>query len=255
MATGGIAIVTGGAGGLGQAFVARLRHLGYDVVAVDVEGTERRLDVTDPVACRELADELRPAVWINNAGVRGAGDLMSMDDERVQGIVAVNLLGVINGTRAAAGSMLVTGGGEILNVGSLSGWAPTPHLPVYSAAKHGVRALSVAADGELRGRGVRVRCLLPDGIRTPMVHIDDPSHVMSFTGKRLLEPDEVAAAGVGLLGSWRIVASVPPSRGLGVRILGIAPSLGHFVQGGVERRARRNQHRAVAEHRGRPIDG
>lgn len=254
MTRGGVAIVTGGAGGLGQAFVARLRRLGYDVVPVDLEGTERCLDVTDPAACRGLADELRPAVWINNAGVRGAGDLLSMDDARVRRIIEVNLLGVVNGTRAAAASMLATGGGEIVNVASLSGWVPTPHLPVYSAAKHGVRALSVASDGELRSGGVRVRCLLPDGIRTPMVHIDDPGHVMSFTGKRLLEPDEVAAAGVGLLGSRRIVASVPPSRGLGVRILGIAPSLGPVVQGRVERRARRNQRRAVAELRARGID-
>lgn len=245
-AAGQVAVVTGGAGGLGRAFCARLTRAGFDVVPVDLRDTERRLDVTDAAACRALAEELRPAVWVNNAGVTGAGALLEHDDRRVDRIVAVNLLGVIHGTRAAASTMLADGGGAILNVASLAGWAPTPNLAVYSASKHGVRAFSVAAAAELRDTPVRVRCLLPDGIRTPMVHIEDPRHLMSFTGARLLEPDEVAAAGVALLGSRRILASVPPKRGIMVRLLGISPMVAFALQRTVERRARRNQARAVA---------
>lgn len=66
---------------------------------------------------------------------------------------------------------------------------------VYCATKNGVRAFSLAAEAELKGTPVHIRCLLPDGIRTPMVDVTDARHVMSFTGARLLEPDEVAAAG------------------------------------------------------------
>ena len=245
-----VAVVTGGAGGLGRAFCARLTHAGYEAVPVDLHDTERRLDVTDPAACRALAEELRPAVWVNNAGVTGAGALLEHDDDHIERIVRVNLLGVIHGTRAAATTMLADGGGAILNVASLAGWAPTPHLAVYSASKHGVRAFSVAAAAELRGTPVRIHCVLPDGIRTPMVHIADPRHVMSFTGARLLEPDEVAAAGVGLIGSRRILASVPPRRGAMVRFLGISPTLAFALQRTVERRARRHQARAVAELEG-----
>jgi short-subunit dehydrogenase len=244
-----LAVITGGAGGLGRAFASLLTERGLEVVPVDLAGTDRSLDVTDAVACRELAEELRPGIWVNSAGVSGAGDLFERSDEDVERMVRVNLLGVIHGTRAAAASMLVGGGGRILNVASLAGWTPVPHLSVYSATKHGVRAFSIAADAELRDTSVRVRCVLPDGIRTPMVDIDDPRHLMSFTGPRLLEPEEVARAGLDLVESGRVVASVPRRRGATVRALGMFPSLAPLFLGPIERRARRNQERERAKAR------
>ncbi|KAA0235762.1 MAG: putative oxidoreductase EphD [Acidimicrobiales bacterium] len=238
-------VVTGGSGGLGEAFCAAFGDRGDEVVPVDVVGTDRRLDVTDPGACRRLAEDVKPDIWVNNAGVTGAGELLDQQDDQIQRIVAVNFLGVVNGTRAAARAMLDRGG-VILNVASLAGWAPTPHIAVYSGTKHAVRAFSVAAAAELRHTPVRVKCLLPDGIRTPMVHVDDPRHLMSFTGKRLLEPAEVVAAGLALLTSKRVLASVPPTRGLTVRLLGIWPGLASALQSTVEARARRNQATAQA---------
>jgi len=240
------AVVTGGAGGLGTAFAAALTRAGYDVVPVDVHGTDRALDVTDPDGCRALADDLRPVVWVNNAGVTGRGDVLDQDDTEIETIVSVNLLGAIHGSRAAARSMLANGGGTILNVASLAGWAPTPHIAAYSAAKQGVRAFSIAFAAELRDTGVAVRCLLPDGIRTPMVDVHDPRQLMSFTGRHLLEADAVAAAGIRLLRSRRLVATVPHRRGLGVRLLGLSPQLAFALQRPVERRARRRQARAAA---------
>ncbi len=240
------AVVTGGAGGLGRAFVERLHDEGYHVVPVDLHGTEVALDVTDPDACRAIAAATRPDLWINNAGVTGKGDVLDQTDDEIERIVAVNLLGVVHGSRAAAHSMLAGSGGTILNVASLSGWAPTPHLAVYSGAKHGVRAFSVALAAELRATPVRVRCLLPDGIRTPMVDVHDPRQLMSFTGPRLLEPEEVAAAGLRLLRSRQLVASVPHRRGAVVRALGLSPRVALGLQPTVERRARRNRSRAAA---------
>lgn len=240
------AVVTGGSGGLGRAFADLLARDGFDVVPVDLAGTERTLDVTDADACRALAEETRPALWINNAGVTGRGDVLDQGDADVERIVAVNLLGVVHGSRAAARSMLATSGGTILNVSSLSGWAPTPHIAVYSGAKHGVRAFSVAFAAELRDTQVRVRCLLPDGIRTPMVDVHDPRQLMSFTGPRLLEPEEVARAGLRLARSRRLVASVPRRRGFLVRSLALSPRAGSLLQTSVERRARRHQARAAA---------
>jgi len=240
------AVVTGGAGGLGQAFTSRLRDAGYDVVPVDLHGTEQVLDVTDPDACRALAEATRPDLWINNAGVTGKGDVLDQADDEIERIVRVNLLGVVHGSRAAASSMLAGAGGTILNVASLSGWAPTPHLAVYSGAKHGVRVFSVAFAAELRDTAVEVRCLLPDGIRTPMVDVHDPRQLMSFTGPRLLEPGEVADAGIRLIGSRRLVASVPHRRGALVRALGLSTRGALGLQRTVERRARRNQARAAA---------
>lgn len=234
-------VVTGGAGGLGQAFTRELEAAGYAVVPVDVRGGVRRLDVTDPVACRALAAEVRPRIWVNNAGVGGAGGVLDQDDETVRRLVMVNLLGVINGTRAAAATMREDGDGVVLNVASLAGWAPTPHIAVYSATKHGVRAFSVATDTELRPGPPRVKCLLPDGIRTPMVDVNDPRHLMSFSGKRLLEPDEVAAAGIKLMSSDRILATVPRSRAVTVPLMGLVPGLAVRLEPMIERRARRNR--------------
>lgn len=241
------AVVTGGAGGLGRAFVHVLGAAGYDVVPVDVTGTDRVLDVTDAGACGGLAEELRPAVWINNAGITGAGDLVDQSDDYVRRLVEVNLLGVVNGTRAALGPMVAAGRGSILNIASLSGWAPTPHLGVYSATKHGVRAFSVATAAELRATGVSVQCLLPDGIRTPMVDPTKPEQLMSFTGKRLLEPDEVAAAGMRLLASSRIVASVPRLRSATLPLLGLFPRLAFRLLPFIEKRARRHREALVQE--------
>ena len=232
------AVVTGGAGGLGLAFTAALATAGYDVIPVDVRDTERTLDVTDPAACRALADDVQPVVWVNNAGLTGRGDVLDQTDAEIEAMVAVNLLGVIHGSRAAARSMLAGTGGTILNIASLAGWAPTPHIAAYSATKHGVRAFSVAFAAELRRTSVAVRCLLPDGIRTPMVDVDDPRQLMSFTGRRLLEPSEVAAAGMRLLRSGRLLGSVPPRRGVTPRLLGLSPGLSLALQRPVERRAR-----------------
>lgn len=245
------AVITGGAGGLGQAFARALEVKGYRVVPVDISGTERALDVTDAAACRALAEEVRPSVWINNAGVTGAGALLERSDADVERLVAVNLLGVIQGTRAAATTMLDEGRGRILNVASLAGWGPVPHIAVYSATKNGVRAFSLAAEAEMRHTPVRIRCLLPDGIRTPMVDVTDARHLMSFTGSRLLEPDEVAEAGLKLLFGKRLLASVPHHRGATVRLLGLFPSVGSRLQDQIEAKARRNQRRAQ-ESQGAP---
>lgn len=244
------AVVTGGAGGLGRAFTRQLAAAGYDVVPVDLQGDVRRLDVTDPVACRALADELRPRIWVNNAGVGGAGGVLDQDDETVHRLVMVNLLGVINGTRAAAATMREDGDGVVLNVASLAGWAPTPHIAVYSATKHGVRAFSVATEAELRPGPPRVKCLLPDGIRTAMVDVNDPRNLMSFSGRRLLEPDEVAAAGMNLMSSDHILATVPRSRAVTVPLMGLLPGLAVRLKPMIERRARRNRE-AEADRQGR----
>src|SRR5204863_193671 len=112
-------------------------------IGVDIAGTDRTLDVTDPDACRALADELQPDVWINNAGVLGAGDAATQPDAEIERVVRVNLLGVINGTRAAVGSMKPRGRGQILNVGSLASWTAVPGEAVYAATKAGVLAYSI----------------------------------------------------------------------------------------------------------------
>jgi short-subunit dehydrogenase len=225
-----VAVVTGAAGGLGQVLVARLDRAGYDVVGVDLHGTDRVLDVTDPVACRALADELRPRVWVNNAGVLGAGDAATQPDEIIERVVRVNLLGVIFGTRAAVASMRATGGGHVVTIASLASWVPVPGEAVYAATKAGVLSFTLGLQAELTAAGVRdvrLTAICPDGMLTPMLSdvLEEDGLALSFSAPRLVEPTEVAQRMVDVLDRPRLVSSVPRWRGAQVRLMAGVPDL------------------------------
>ncbi|TEX50320.1 MAG: hypothetical protein B7C55_11495 [Actinomycetales bacterium mxb001] len=226
------AVVTGAGRGLGRAIADRLHAVGYDVVPTDVEGTDERLDVTDADACRALAARIQPDVWINNAGVLGAGDAATQGDDVIDRVVSVNLLGVMRGTRAAVEVMRTRqagrGRGHVVNVGSLASWVPVPGECVYAATKAGVLSFTLGLEGELRAQGVtgiHFTVVCPDGMLTPMITdvIDDPAIAMTFTGLRLVEPDEVAVAVVKALRRPRRIVSVPKWRGAQVRAIGMVP--------------------------------
>jgi short-subunit dehydrogenase len=237
------AVVTGAAGGLGAAITAALEHRGFEVVATDVRGADHILDVTDAAACRVLAERVRPTVWVNNAGILGDGHAVDQADADITRVIGVNLLGVINGSRAAASVMRGEGGGHILNVGSMASWVAPAGLAVYAATKHGVRAYSVALAAELAGTGVRVSVLCPDGIWTPMLHdrLDTDTSAMSFIAGTLLMPDEVAAAAMRLIDSGNVIASIPRRVGVIARVLCVLPALNIRLTPLMRRLGRRGQ--------------
>ena len=245
-----LAVVTGAAGGLGTAFTEALRARGYAVTGVDLAGADAVLDVTDADACRRLARELRPDVWINNAGVVGAGSAIEQSDADIRRTVEVNLMGVINGTRAAVEVMRQRGSGTVLNVASLASFTPLPGEAVYAATKHAVRALTIGMAYELRGTGVRLTTLCPDGIQTPMLEsiLGDPGLALVFSGGAPLEPRAVAERGIRLIERrrYRPLASIPRHRGVLARTLGIAPRLFFAIAPLMEIQGRRNQARLLA---------
>jgi len=232
--TGKTAVVTGAGRGLGAIIVRQLQDVGFDVVGTDLEGADHVLDVADALACRTLAEAVQPSVWVNNAGVLGAGDCATQPDVLVEQIVRVNLLGVINGSRAAAEVMrhraAGRGDGHIINIGSLASWVPVPGEAVYAATKAGVLSFTLGLDGDLKAAGVdgiRTSVVCPDGMLTPMITevIDDPAVALTFTGVRLVQPQTVARAVVAVLASHRQVVSVPHWRGAQVRVFGAVPDL------------------------------
>lgn len=235
-------MVTGGARGIGRAIAERLVARGHAVLITDLDdaavrrtaeeigATGMAQDVHDEashLAVARRAGELgRLAVWVNNAGVGDDGDLAELSSSSVNRLVQTNLLGPIWGMRAALAHFGAEGG-DIVNISSLSGLGPVPGLSVYAATKAAVVSLTTSVAAEVP-RSVRVHAICPDGVDTAMVAAmkpDGTARALVHSGGRLLSLDEIADAAVGVIGSRRIVLTVPAWRGALVRTTALAPSV------------------------------
>ena len=242
-------VVTGAARGIGRAIAERMVQRGYAVVVTDLDGEGARRtaeeigaalgleqDVRDPASHRFVAttaaDHGRLAVWVNNAGVGYDGTLESVTSGHVDALVDVNLKGVLWGMRAAVAAF-GSAGGDVVNVASASGLGPVPGLAVYAATKAAVVSVTMSASVETPRR-VRVHALCPDGVDTAMVAAmrpDGSAKAMVHSGGRLLTVEETATAAVGLVGSRRVVRTLPGWRGGLIRLGPLLPSqaAGAFV--------------------------
>ncbi len=131
----------------------------------------RRLDVGQSADARAfvaaaLRDHERIDILVNNAGIGWMGRLHEMPDEKVDELVATNLMGVITTTQAALPPMLERRSGVIINVSSIVGFRASPYSAVYSATKHAIVGLSHALRGELSGTGVKVCVVYPGVTKT-----------------------------------------------------------------------------------------
>lgn len=239
----GSAVVTGGARGIGRGIAELLVGRGHQVVLTDVDGEAARRtaqeigaaagirqDVRDEASHRAVAQEalsLGPLVaWFNNAGVGNDGKLVDLSSASVEQLVQVNLMGVIWGMRAAL-EAFGPAGGDIVNTASLSGLGPVPGLSTYAATKAAVVSLTTSVAAETP-RNVRVHAVCPDGVDTPLVEAMDPdglAKALNHSGGGLLTVEAVAAEAVGLVGSSRVVLSLPRWRGGLVRATTLAPSV------------------------------
>ncbi len=220
-------VVTGGARGIGRGIAELMVARGHRVVVGDLDADAAAatageigaaagvaMDVRDPDAHRALAAEASahgPLVaWFNNAGVGDDGTLASLSDDQVRRLVEVNLLGAMWGCRAALAAF-GPGGGDVVNVASLAGLGPVPGYSAYAATKAAVVSLSASVNAE-SPRGVRVHALCPDGVDTAMLAAQDPAGMgsqLTHSGGRILGVAEVAEAAVALVGSRRVVRTLP----------------------------------------------
>ncbi|MGN6160145.1 MAG: SDR family NAD(P)-dependent oxidoreductase [Marmoricola sp.] len=250
------AVVTGSARGIGRAIATALVAAGYRVIVTDLDGDAASataaaigatagvaMDVRDAQAHRDVAALAQRAaplgVWVNNAGVGYDGDLTELSDEQVRGLVEVNLLGVTWGMRTALAAF--EAGGDVINVASLSGHGPVPGLSVYAATKAAVVSLTTSVANEV-GKGVRVHAVCPDGVATAMVDgmkADGRAKELVASGGDLLAPDDVAAAVLGMIGSRRVVRTLPAWRGAMLRASALAPRSTHLLEPVLRARGRR----------------
>jgi len=208
--SGKVALISGGARGLGAAMTRRLVEEGARVVVGDVldeDGAALVADLGD--ACRFVhLDVTRAQHWdnavaaavsefggldvlVNNAGIVNFGSIEEYTLEAWNSIIAVNLTGVFLGIKAAVPAIIRSSAGSIINVSSTAGLQGYEALPGYVAAKFGVRGLTKAVALDLGKYNVRVNSVHPGAIATPMTEgLDLPQKHVAL--HRVGQPVEVA---------------------------------------------------------------
>ncbi len=187
-----LALVTGGASGLGREFCQQLAAIGWHVIVADVDltgaeetlsmleqaggrGKIERLDVRDSLAWQELTAKLRDKwprldLLVNNAGICAAGRIGEAALEDFQRVIDVNLSGVVNGCHAMVPWMRETApGGAIVNIASVAALLSAPAMAAYSVSKAGVVAFSETLYNELRQSGIGVTVVLPGFFRSRLL--------------------------------------------------------------------------------------
>ncbi len=193
---GRVALVTGGASGIGAATVERLRAGGAEVHVFDLANGD---DVRDSAQLDAAVERLpRLDVLVCSAGV-GGDSLHTEDvsDEEWERVHAINLNGVFYANRAAIPKMKAAGYGRIVNVASIAGKEGNPMAAAYSSSKAGVIALTKAIGKDVAGTGIIVNCIAPAVIDTPILGQISQEHIDYMTSRiplgRMGRPEEVAS--------------------------------------------------------------
>jgi len=193
---GRVALVTGGASGIGAAVSERLRTGGADVHVFDLEHGD---DVRESAQLNAAVAKLpRLDVLVCCAGV-GGDSLHTEDvsDDEWERVHAINLNGVFYANRAAIPAMKAGGYGRIVNVASIAGKEGNPMAGAYSSSKAAVIGITKAIGKDVAGSGILVNCVAPAVINTPILGQLSQEHIDFMTTRiplgRIGEPDEVAA--------------------------------------------------------------
>jgi NAD(P)-dependent dehydrogenase (short-subunit alcohol dehydrogenase family) len=211
-----VALVTGGASGIGAAIAARLQEGGARVAVLDVNPTGAAADllavtcdVSDDASVRAaveaVAEQLGGVdIVINNAGIGAAGTVADNADEEWHRVFDVNVLGVVRVTRAALPHLRRSSAPAVVNTASIAATAGLPQRALYSASKGAVLALTRAMAADHLAEGIRVNCVNPGTADTPWVQrlldaAEDPAAERTALENRqphgrLVSAEEVADA-------------------------------------------------------------
>lgn len=215
-----VAIVTGGAQGIGAAIAERLAAEGASVAVIDInlekarETAERlrgagveaeayQVDVAAAEAVKAVVAEVvkrfgRVDILVNNAGITRDGLLLTLSEQDWDLVLAVNLKSVFNFTKAVARQMIKQKSGAIVNVSSVVGLMGNPGQINYSASKAGVIGVTKSSAKELASRNIRVNAVCPGYIETAMTaKLEEKARtalIDHIPAKRLGQPADVANA-------------------------------------------------------------
>ena len=202
---GRVAVVTGGASGIGAQTAARLVADGAEVLRIDQKGdADLLLDVTSDSASMEILDEVKSRfgkldIIVTCAGISEFLPLEDTSDEVWDNNLAVNLTAVFRLVRDATSLLKESQAGRIVTIGSVMSEFAGPGLAAYTASKHGLLGLSRVLATELGGHGITVNCVQPGAIETPMTapaFNDMPEYKTFWSEKaplgRLGQPQDIA---------------------------------------------------------------
>lgn len=239
-----VALVTGGGSGIGRACAVALAEAGAAVHVVDVDeesaeavaalvgGRAHVADLADPAAVEGLPDAVD--ILVNSAGLQHVAPLTAFPVERFTLIQQVMVTAPFLLLRRVLPHMYASGWGRVVNISSVHGLRASAYKSAYVAAKHALEGLSKVAAVEGAPYGVTSNCICPGYVRTPLVEAqleqqaaahgisaEDVLEQVLLTRsaiKRLIEPEEVAAAAVWLCGphaGYLTGASLPLDGGWG----------------------------------------
>jgi len=219
-----VAVVTGGASGIGLAVAQRLAADGADVAVFDRDGGAAEtaaekisgsgstalgftVDVTSRAQIESALDASRtrlgrPTILVNSAGMEGFDPFLSITPERWHQILEVNLTGTFNCCQLALPDMIEAGWGRIVNISSSSTHSGTPYMAHYVAAKSAVNGLTKTLALEYGPSGVTVNAVPPGFIDTPMLRNaeargylgDVQKNIEATPVRRMGRPEDIAAA-------------------------------------------------------------
>lgn len=228
---GAVALVTGAGSGIGRATAQRLARVGATVAVNDIDEAGaletvrliereggRALSIVADVAndgdVRKMILAVRAGagrldILVNNAGVVEAGTTAwivfpELEPERWLRVLDTNVRGVVLGTHHAVAAMRNSGGGVIVNVSSMAGIGLGPHpAPVYAASKAAVVRFTAALAPLGRRLNIRVNCICPDWVDTPMVQRTraalSPEEWRAMAPPVLTRPEDIAEAVIGIV--------------------------------------------------------
>jgi NAD(P)-dependent dehydrogenase (short-subunit alcohol dehydrogenase family) len=207
-------VVTGGAGGIGRALIRKFaaegaRALvvadrdaaGAQAIAEEVGGLGVELDAGRESSVRALIERATEAggpidIFISNAGVPGGRGGPETPDEAWDEAWRVNVMAHVWAARALLPEMEARGEGYLINTASAAGLLTQVSSLVYSVTKHAAVSLAEWMSIEYADKGIRVSCICPQGVRTPMLELamDEPAGAAALTAGGLIEPEDVADA-------------------------------------------------------------
>jgi NAD(P)-dependent dehydrogenase (short-subunit alcohol dehydrogenase family) len=207
-------VITGAAGGIGRALARRFAQespralvladrdlAGAQAIAAEVGGLAVELDAGSEASIRSLIETAAAAngpidIFISNAGVPGAGGGPEVTDEIWDEAWRVNVMAHVWASRALLPEMIERGEGYLINTASAAGLLTQVSSLVYSVTKHAAVSLAEWMSIEYAERGVRVSCICPQGVRTPMLDLamTDAAGAAALLSGGLIEPEDVADA-------------------------------------------------------------